>query len=127
MHNFLTRIHELIQRLKYDDLISEEKKLEMVAFGVLVMIDGENPFCGPYALKPLDEDGNEGEDIAGDLHNNFYSIKDKLKMTVKENEIDDHSQIVPEGEELETTLLRTSVEIKEKNENCLQNSKRGVA
>jgi hypothetical protein len=43
------------------------------AFSILVALDGEACYCGPYAVRPIDEDGlgTEGVDIAGQLHEEF--------------------------------------------------------
>jgi len=47
---------------------------EGTAFSILVALDGEACDCGPYAVRPIDEDGlgTEGVDIAGHLHEEMH-------------------------------------------------------
>ena len=42
------------------------------AFSILVALDGEACGCGPYSVKPIDTEGKEGKDIAGNLHHNIH-------------------------------------------------------
>jgi hypothetical protein len=46
---------------------------EGTAFSIFVALDGEASGCGPYAVRPLNEDGEEGKDIAGSLHSLLYA------------------------------------------------------
>ena len=48
---------------------------EGTAFSILVALDGEACDCGPYVVRPINDKGREGEDIAGSLHNEMYNIK----------------------------------------------------
>jgi len=65
---------------------SIEEKLRGLAFSILVIIDGESSI-GPFALKPIDENGNEGENIAGELHHEFENITDEAKKKLKEIDV----------------------------------------
>jgi hypothetical protein len=47
------------------------ERMEGAVFSILVILDGENGTLPPYVVRPLDENGNEGEDIAGCLHELF--------------------------------------------------------
>ena len=49
---------------------------EGVAFSILVALDGEAVACGPYAVRSIDEQGKEGENIAGTLHEEFVDDKE---------------------------------------------------
>jgi len=57
---------------------TEAEKMNMVAFSILVMIDGEHATVPPFEMRPIDENGKKGKDIAGNLHNNFYKLREKL-------------------------------------------------
>jgi hypothetical protein len=52
------------------------ERLEGLAFSILVAFDGDGS-TPPYAIRPLDEDGDEGEDIAGYLHELFSQRRKK--------------------------------------------------
>ena len=57
------------------------EKMEGLVFSILVALDGESGGVPPYAVRPLDEDGNEGEDIAGCLHELFcQKSKEKINL-----------------------------------------------
>lgn len=56
---------------KLSDQTSSEK-LEGLAFSILVMLDGESSLP-PFAVRPIDENGKEGDDIGGALHELFFS------------------------------------------------------
>lgn len=58
---------------KLPDKTSSEK-LEGLAFSILVMLDGESSLP-PFAVKPIDENGKEGDDIGGALHELFCAKK----------------------------------------------------
>jgi hypothetical protein len=47
---------------------------EGVAFSILVALDGEALACGPYAVRPINQRGKEGRDIAGSLHERFHDV-----------------------------------------------------
>jgi hypothetical protein len=47
------------------------ERIEGAVFSTLVMLDGGCPAAHPFAVRPIDEDGDEGEDIAGYLHELF--------------------------------------------------------
>jgi len=55
----------------WDDLpdkdMTQLSRLEGLAFSILVAIDGESTLSS-YTLRPIQEDGTEGEDISGSLH-----------------------------------------------------------
>lgn len=51
---------------------SVREKLEGFAFCVLVIIDGECGYAGPYSMRPVDENNELGEDISGNLHDLFF-------------------------------------------------------
>jgi hypothetical protein len=53
------------------------ERMEGFAFSILVTLDGESGDMPPYAVRPLDEDGDEGEDIAGCLHELFSQRRKK--------------------------------------------------
>ena len=73
---FLNHIKEIA---KYWASLSGTKEpieiAEGTAFSILVAIDGEAAFCGPYALRPIDDKGHEGDDIAGALHEQFSQME----------------------------------------------------
>ena len=73
---FLLSIHHSIEDLMQDERLNEERRMELLAFCILTKIDGESCDCGPFALKPLDEKGKEGKDIAGCLHHEFMDIRE---------------------------------------------------
>jgi hypothetical protein len=70
---FLNRIKHYIDSIEKTPNKTVREKLETLAFCILVMVDGEDIETGPYSMRPIDEEGNEGEDIAGNLHNEFYN------------------------------------------------------
>lgn len=74
---FIKEIHSLIDQVLKSNRETEKEKLEMLAFGILVTIDGESLADGPYSLRPINNKGKEGKDIAGNLHNLFYKIRDE--------------------------------------------------
>ena len=43
-----------------------------VVHSILTVLDGECGGMPPFAVRPLDENGREGEDIAGGLHGLFF-------------------------------------------------------
>jgi hypothetical protein len=60
---------------------TERGRMELLVFSILVTIDGEGGEIGPYSLRPQDDDGNEGGDLAsdGDMHHrwaNRYCLAD---------------------------------------------------
>lgn len=74
---FLLDIHEKIYQIAGNDA-DLTRKLQQLAFGILVNIDGESAFLPPFELIPIGDDKMEiYENIAGDLHNNFYKIIEK--------------------------------------------------
>jgi hypothetical protein len=72
---FITEVWNNIHEIKNYKDKTEMEKMELVAFSILVMIDGEHASIPPFALRPLDEKGKEGKNIAGDLHNLFIGRK----------------------------------------------------
>lgn len=104
---FLLSIHNSINQLLEDKRLDEKRRMELLAFSILTKIDGECIECGPFALRSLDEQGKEGEDIAGNLHHELMNMKDKLLKTVYPNPNQNHTQIVEENKEPETTLQET--------------------
>lgn len=71
---FLLDIHDKIYQIAKDD-VELTRKLQQLAFGILVDIDGESAYLPPFELIPVGNDSIEiYEDIAGNLHNNFYKI-----------------------------------------------------
>ena len=73
---FLTEIWNSIDEIDNMKDESSRRKLELLAFSILVMLDGEKAFFPPFAVRPIDEKGKEGEDIAGSLHNNFHKMQE---------------------------------------------------
>jgi hypothetical protein len=57
------------------------ERIEGAIFSTRVMLDGGCPYVSPFAVKPIDEDGREGEDIAGYLHELFCQKTIERKMT----------------------------------------------
>jgi hypothetical protein len=55
------------------------ERMNGAIFSVLVILDGECAGMPPFAVRPLDEDGREGEDIAGNLHALFGQKSEKEK------------------------------------------------
>lgn len=49
-----------------------EKLVEGFAFSMLVIIDGECGYAGPYSMRPVDENNELGDDISGNLHDLFF-------------------------------------------------------
>jgi hypothetical protein len=47
------------------------ERIEGAIFLTLVIFDGESGELPLFAVRPIDEDGNEGDDIAGYLHEVF--------------------------------------------------------
>jgi hypothetical protein len=70
---FMRAVIDITQTLD-PKLRTQQEIAEYVAFRVLTLIDGESTIAGPYALRPIDEHGNEGIDIAGDLHELFCAM-----------------------------------------------------
>jgi len=103
---FLLSIHNSIINLLEDDRLDERRRMELLAFCILTKIDGEAVDCGPFVLKPLNEQGDEGEDIAGNLHHQLMDMKKDLREVVR-TDMQDHTQIVEEGEDVKTTLQKT--------------------
>lgn len=71
-------LYAIKKQCKYWSSLTDQTPLQVaegVAFSILVMIDGESPHAGPFALRQVDEDGKEGNDIAGHLHDEFCKIK----------------------------------------------------
>lgn len=71
---FIKEVHQLINEVLLIKDKTEKEKLYMLAFGILVTIDGESTVDGPYAMRPINKKGKEGKDIAGNLHNLLYSL-----------------------------------------------------
>jgi hypothetical protein len=76
IRSFLTSIWEKIDDVKNHHAKTSYEKLQLLAFSILVMLDGEDPSSGPFIVKPVDAKGRELEiDIAGNLHEEFYKIE----------------------------------------------------
>jgi hypothetical protein len=70
---FLKRIHLFIDDVEKDArIVGSRKKMEVLAFSILAMIDGEASDIGGFQLIPLVENGM---DIAGSLHERFHEVK----------------------------------------------------
>ncbi len=52
--------------------ISDKEKLEGLTFSMLVMLDGGSGDMPGFAVRPIGENGDEGKDIAGSLHEKFH-------------------------------------------------------
>jgi hypothetical protein len=50
---------------------SLHERMTGVVFSLLVALDGEAGDQPPFAVRPIDEKGNEGPDISGSLHECF--------------------------------------------------------
>lgn len=88
---FLLYIHELIEYWKNEERTpTVEGKLEGLAFSILTAIDGNALALPGYKLAPIMVDGDkeyfiskdenyypEDFDIAGNLHELFYGVKNK--------------------------------------------------
>jgi hypothetical protein len=74
---FIEHIHDLIDY--WHDLPNKtpRERMEGIVFSLLVTLDGESGGMPAYLVKPLDEDGKEGEDIAGSLHEVFAQKRRK--------------------------------------------------
>jgi hypothetical protein len=57
------------------------ERMEGAIFSALVMLDGGCSCAPPFAVRPIDEDGSEGKDIAGYLHEIFCQKRKERKMT----------------------------------------------
>ena len=73
---FLNTIWEYIDYWEKSDNTSKDK-LRKLAFSILVILDGESAYLPPFSVRPIDDKGKEGKDIAGNLHNNFYKLKNE--------------------------------------------------
>jgi hypothetical protein len=78
---FVKQIYEAIDY--WHDLPEKtiRERIEGAIFSTLVMLDGGNPCMPPFAVRPIDEDGREGKDIAGYLHEIFCQKNKKREMT----------------------------------------------
>ena len=70
---FLFDIHEQIYQIAKNDA-DLTQKLQKLAFGILSDIDGESAYLSPFSLIPISDDEEQNENIAGNLHNEFYEI-----------------------------------------------------
>ena len=68
---FLNNVRDIIKTCANVKDVTPLRAAELTAFSILVMLDGEAIQCGPFAVRPIDEAGKEGEDIAGFLHGNL--------------------------------------------------------
>jgi hypothetical protein len=59
------------------------ERIEGAMFSTLVIFDGESGDLPPFAVRPVDEDGNEGYDIAGYLHEVFCHKRRKGALGLK--------------------------------------------
>jgi hypothetical protein len=62
------------------------ERMEGAIFSTLVILDGGSPVSGPFSVRSIDENGKEGEDIAGGLHELFCH---KLREQEIENNDDE--------------------------------------
>ena len=69
---FIKTIWGYIDTIDNSEEKSPKRKMELLAFSILAMIDGEGVGVPPFEMRPINEKGKTGPDIAGDLHNNFY-------------------------------------------------------
>jgi hypothetical protein len=69
---FISEIRNKIDYCLEQDRTTKEK-LQLLAFGILVMLDGEDTSFPPCSVQPIEENDKLGEDIAGNLHNLFYA------------------------------------------------------
>ncbi|MCM3783688.1 hypothetical protein M3231_11955 [Neobacillus mesonae] len=53
---------------------SDIEKCEGVAFSILTLLDGYSGGMPAFEVKPLDEKGIAGEDIAGSLHEQYSAL-----------------------------------------------------
>lgn len=73
---FLRYIDSLVEYWEHEATVkSVHEKLHGLAFSILVALDGGAVEVGPFAVRSIDEDGNEGEDIAGSLHEKFCNME----------------------------------------------------
>ena len=90
---FLDYIRALVKQCRnsrYDDDTKADQpdeityRLELLAFSILVAIDGESPLPA-FILAPCSHPENDESkvkcDIGGDLHDNFYQRKDCAPIT----------------------------------------------
>lgn len=71
---FMRAVIDIAQTLD-PKLRTQQEIAGYVAFRILTLIDGESAIAGgPYSLRPIDEHGNEGIDIAGNLHELFCAM-----------------------------------------------------
>lgn len=86
----------------------------ITAFSILVALDGGAIECGPYAVRPFNENGEEGEDIAGSLHHSLHNILGKEnKMPNKKSAFtnpkwEDKKQVAKGLKKLEDISLQVS-------------------
>lgn len=73
-NRFLLSIKNSINELMNDKRLNEKRRMELLAFSILVKIDGESGDCGPFALRSINGKGKEGKDIAGNLHHDLMQI-----------------------------------------------------
>lgn len=71
--DFLNHLKSMLHYWENLENKTLRERMEGVVFSVLVAIDGEASDTGPYSLRAVDENGNEGDDIAGGLHGSFLA------------------------------------------------------
>jgi hypothetical protein len=74
-NEFLKAIHSNIDYWESLPDKTTRERIEGIAFSILVILDGESIRMPPFAVRPLDENGNEGISISGELHDSFFKIK----------------------------------------------------
>lgn len=63
MNQFIQDVRDQVAQ----ELAAQDPQLERLAFSILAVIDGEAGELA-YELRPVEEDGSIGPDIAGNLH-----------------------------------------------------------
>ncbi len=77
--NFIYYVRGLVEYWKKSDLTNDDEKLEKLAFSILVALDGEAVGVPGFHIIPLtDEESSFDYDIAGNLHDLFYTLPIKV-------------------------------------------------
>ena len=72
---FIESVKHIVEYWSRQSDQTDYEKCDGVAFSILNLLDGNKAFMPAYEVRPLDDEGNAGEDIAGSLHELYNALE----------------------------------------------------
>lgn len=83
--NFLANISTNLTAISQNENLNEKEKLKLLTFSILSYLDGCNGHLFKLIPQSLEKDGiifKDSNNIAGNLHELFYSIHEELESRI---------------------------------------------